>query len=68
MINILILEDNDKEYEILKDILYDINESLMIFYENSISSAQEVILKNNVDIFFLDINLPEGSGIEFAKI
>lgn len=67
MYNILVLEDNLTEFRIINDILLEIDLDMSIFYANNIAIAKNLLVENYIDIFILDINLPDGSGIEFAQ-
>jgi two-component system LytT family response regulator len=67
MANILILEDEILVRNQLIQIAADSNKEVTVYSAESISDAH-VLLKNyNFSAFFLDIELTDGSGINFAK-
>lgn len=65
MAKVLVLEDNLYQGEYLKKIIED-NQYEVIMVQN-ISDALKVVENNDIEIFFLDIDLPDGDGMSFAK-
>ncbi|WP_058486715.1 LytR/AlgR family response regulator transcription factor [Defluviitalea phaphyphila] len=67
MIQILLVEDNFHERKrvinILKEITYEIN----IYEAETGKKAIEILRNQDIDLFFLDIELPDISGIELAE-
>ena len=63
--NILLVEDNLVLIEALKYAFQ--NEKYILAAATSILEAKEYIKKNKVDILVLDINLPDGNGLEFYR-
>ena len=63
--NILLVEDNQVLVEALQYAFH--SEKYLLATAASIFEAQKVIEKNRVDILVLDINLPDGNGLEFYR-
>lgn len=61
----LILEDNLQQGQILKEVIEENGYEVMI--APSIAEALLIIESNEIEIFFLDIDLPDGDGMDFAK-
>lgn len=60
----------DDERNDLKDFVYETNGITTIdkvFTCNNIKECDSIMEDNDIDILFLDINMPEISGIDFAK-
>lgn len=67
MISCIIIEDEPFAQEVLADYIKEVPQlSLKAIFNNAIS-AKEYLRDNNVDMLFLDINMPEISGITFFK-
>ena len=60
--NILIVEDDAADLLLLKKQLTKIWPESKIMAVRSIKDAYDVYKKNNVDLFLLDLNLPDGYG------
>lgn len=75
-INILLVDDIDYTRQLLRNNIMILaenislsNADLQFFNANSALSAMNVFSKHSPDIIFLDIELPDGSGLELlAKI
>jgi DNA-binding response OmpR family regulator len=65
MSNILIVEDNYEIVEILKDPLGTAGYTLI--HSPSIKDAKTKTSFEKLDLILLDINLPDGNGIDFCK-
>ena len=69
MLKILICEDNKKDKEHLKDLLFDLLQDLKIPYQ--IFSLQnmnvDIEFYLQFDMIFLDVRLEDQSGIELAR-
>lgn len=63
--NILLVEDNLVLVEALQYAFQ--SEKYVLDVASSIFEAQKAIKKNKVDILVLDINLPDGNGLEFYR-
>lgn len=67
MIRCIIIEDEPMAQEVLKDYIKKIPFlELTGSYRNSIKALEE-IQKKEVDLIFLDINMPDFTGIQFLK-
>jgi DNA-binding LytR/AlgR family response regulator len=67
-INCIIVDDEPTAREILELYTQKTNNINLISSCKNVKEAITVLAKNKVDIIFLDINMPEISGISFAKI
>ena len=66
-INCLIVDDEPLSREVLIDFVNDCPElSLSGVCENALE-AGEILVDGNIDVLFLDINMPKLSGIDFIK-
>ncbi len=65
MIKLLIIEDDHSLCEGIALALK--TENLQILTTHAISTAKTILIKNNIELIILDINLPDGNGIEFLK-
>ena len=65
MINILIIEDDISINNGIALTLKDIDREFHRCYD--ISSAKEILQEKSFDLLILDINLPDGNGIELCK-
>jgi len=63
---ILLLEDDELLNESLAEYLSQNGYNVTIAY--SIEEASEITFHKKFDLYLIDINLPDGSGIEFAKM
>ena len=67
MVKIIVIED---EVSIRKDLagtIKRIDEDTEIFETGSVLEAMDIIHKNDIDIFLVDIQLEDGNGYELAK-
>lgn len=67
MLNIVIVDDEDLAVERMVCILEDFNDDLKISGFTDYKKALNYIINNNVDIAFLDIEMPEVTGIQLAE-
>lgn len=72
MKTILILEDSQRSREMLIKIIKDIRDDVIIKEASSREEASALIMKNNIDLFMLDIilnsaNPADVSGMQFAE-
>ncbi len=66
--NILVLEDEYYQREMLKVSLEKKFFDIKVYEVGTEEEAKEIINKvSNIDLFFIDIKLNEGSGLNFAK-
>lgn len=66
MIKILVIEDSDVQRKNLCSLLSKINSNLKIYEASTKDGALEISKKTNIDLFFVDIELKDSSGIDFA--
>ena len=64
MANILVVEDDrilcdGIEFALKKD-------NYLVYKSYTIKEARKIIINNNIDLILLDINLPDGNGIDFC--
>ncbi|MGR9074432.1 MAG: response regulator [Gammaproteobacteria bacterium] len=68
MSKVLIIEDNMTFREVFKKALSEELMSEIVFFGvGSIQSAEKFIKALKPDLIFIDINLPDGSGINYTK-
>jgi len=67
MMAILIVEDNIQESENLKRMLHEVDKSLNIYEAQSKREALNISNRILIDIFYLDINLIDSTGIDLAR-
>lgn len=67
-IDCLIIEDEPSSQNVLKKYISDINSLNLILICNNAMEALEILNSNqNIDLIFLDINMPKISGLSFYK-
>lgn len=64
---ILLVEDHVDQLEYLKTSIKRVDSKLELLSATTIQDAELLVEENEISAFFLDIQLPDGSGIEFAK-
>ncbi len=64
--NVLLIDDEPKANEVLKDLLNAYSD-FTIHTCTSAKGALRLLCKNRFDLLFLDINMPEITGLELAK-
>lgn len=67
MMNILLLEDDKLQREYLAKIIEKNYIDIRIYEAGTISKASSILKEKQIDLFLVDINLPDGSGLEFIK-
>ncbi|MBB5635361.1 DNA-binding LytR/AlgR family response regulator [Pedobacter cryoconitis] len=69
ILNCVIIEDENHAIELLTDHIQNMpNLSLLKVYSQPITAMTEITEEDNIDIIFLDINMPGMSGMDLAKI
>ena len=64
-ITILIIEDNPADARLIREVLAETNGQYFdLKYADRLSDGLKKISKNTVDIVLLDLNLPDGAGLE----
>lgn len=66
--NILVVEDNKHDTLLIKKLFSNSRIKNSTKYANNISSAREIINTTNFDLAFIDIVLPDGSGLDVAEL
>lgn len=66
MINVLVLEDCKIQRKNLIHILLNTNLDLKIYESDNYAESLTISKDLNIDLFFIDIELKESSGLEFA--
>ncbi|MGL5577378.1 MAG: LytR/AlgR family response regulator transcription factor [Sarcina sp.] len=64
---ILIVEDNFIQRAGLKKIIEQNYMDVRVYDTENIKEATDIANEKEIDLFFVDIKLPDGSGIEFIK-
>ena len=67
-INCIIVDDEPMAREILENYLQKTPSIHLVKSCKNVAEAIEITSKNNIDLILLDINMPEISGLTFAKI
>jgi DNA-binding LytR/AlgR family response regulator len=67
MLNCLIIEDEKPASDLIKDYVGTIPGLKLIAVCEDVMSATQILSEQQVDIIFLDINLPKINGIDFIK-
>lgn len=64
--SIILVEDDEMQRFILKKMILSISDALEIYEADSESAALDIIKKNKIDMFLIDINLKKSSGLSLA--
>ena len=64
--SIILVEDDYMQREILKTMILSTYEFIKIYEADSESAALDIIEKNNINMFLIDISLKESSGLDLA--
>ena len=64
--NILAVDDEYFALELLKHALDDVAAGATVFPCRDVNSALQIASENRIDVAFLDIHMPEKSGVELA--
>ncbi|MCZ4224442.1 LytR/AlgR family response regulator transcription factor [Pedobacter rhodius] len=67
MINCIIVDDEDHAIDVIKHYLKSVSQLNLIACFTNPAKAITYLEGHNVDLIFLDINMPELSGIEFIQ-
>ena len=68
MLKCIIIEDQQPALRILKKYINDSPELSLFKAFTDALEAKEFLVENTVDLMFLDINLPQLSGLDFLKV
>jgi DNA-binding LytR/AlgR family response regulator len=66
MHNILILEDDSIQLKFLSNIIKEIDDIYNIYEASNIGDALKISKEISIDLFYIDINLNNESGLKFA--
>ena len=66
-LKILLVDDSEKIISHLKCMLSSVEGTTIVGAAGTLPQAQEIIKGNSVDVITLDIQLPDGNGIDFLK-
>lgn len=66
MHNILILEDDSIQLKFLSNIIKEINDIYNIYEATNVGDALQISKEIAIDLFYIDINLNNESGLKFA--
>lgn len=64
--SIILVEDDSMQREIFKRMVLSAYEAIKIYEADSKSAALEIIEKNDINMFLIDISLKESSGLDLA--
>jgi len=67
MLNVLIVEDNYEDMLYCETLLKQTGISMNIIKSGTGNKAMDILLKSNVDVAFIDINLPDYNGLTLAS-
>lgn len=66
-INVLLIEDDFEIGKWLNKRILELNNIASLSWETSIEKALTALSHNNPDIIILDLNFPDGNGIDLLK-
>ena len=67
VLNCLIIEDESLAARVIADYVSQMPELVLVGICEDVQQAKNVLKEKNIDLIFLDINLPKINGIEFIK-
>jgi len=67
MQNVLVLEDHPETREWLTSIIKQAFVEVKIFEASSLAQARKLIDENQLDLALIDLNLPDGNGVEIIS-
>lgn len=68
MIRCVVVDDKPLAIDILNDYIGKIPDLILVFSSTNPLEALEYVMKNEVDLVFLDIQMPQLNGVQFMKI
>lgn len=68
MISCVVVDDKPLAIDILNDYISKVPDLSLVFSSTNPLYALEYIMKNEVDLIFLDIQMPQLNGVQFMKI
>ncbi len=67
MKKILIIEDHPAQRDYLTRLAREMNDELVVLSSDSYDEAYQLAKKNTISVFFVDVDIIGGSGLELAK-
>jgi len=67
MFKILVVEDDDMQRNSLKSMLQEMSEEYHVLEASSASHVLELLKTNRIDLFYIDIQLKNESGLKLAR-
>jgi signal transduction histidine kinase len=64
---IMFVDDEEKVLQGLKRMLHGSNEEWDLEFVSDVATAEEILLRGQVDLMVLDVRMPHKDGIEFLK-
>ncbi|WP_131539314.1 LytR/AlgR family response regulator transcription factor [Pedobacter nototheniae] len=68
MIRCIVVDDKPLAIDILNDYVGKVPDLSLVFSSTNPLEALEYVMKNDVDLVFLDIQMPQLNGVQFMKI
>ena len=68
MIRCVVVDDKPLAIDILNDYISKVPDLILVFSSTNPLTALEYVMKNEVDLVFLDIQMPQLNGVQFMKI
>lgn len=65
--NLLIVEDEEIQRKNLRIMLQELGDQYKIFEAGNVNDAMKILNCNDIDLFYLDQNLPDASGLELGR-
>jgi len=66
--NVLIVDDSDLLLDRLKKSLTELNKNINISLASNCKEAMDLFTRQPYDIIILDIDLPDGSGVQLLRL
>lgn len=66
MYSIILVEDDSVQRDVLKKMIFSINEFVKIYEADSESTALDIIEQNDINMFLIDVGLKGSSGLNLA--
>ncbi len=67
MKKILIIEDHPAQRDYLTRLAQELNDELVVLNTDSYEEAYQLAMKNTISVFFIDVDIVGGSGLDLAK-
>jgi DNA-binding NarL/FixJ family response regulator len=66
-LNVLLVDDSERIISHLNNMLNSVKGITIVGAAGTLPQAQKIIKGHNIDVITLDIQLPDGNGIDFLK-